>query len=450
MSTPAQRQRERNEAAARALGYTADFLSGVESREAREYSAEVAQFNRRVDLMRLGLHGTHLWAQRKLARRYAAEARGEMTAADERHALYGLAAELAAAERGYSQWLTRSRERVMDLTTIRELDVRQARDRMARVQNEQAAYLTAASNAQIAAEREVEATTRTRGLAVLAAQAQQLEAAGISAGQRRDVGAAAVMAGQARVGVAERAMRFGAEARIEARVEQVEQEIGAAAVSGAARGMRGSFRRTEALRAVREGARDLQLFTLEDGLKAARLGEERAQLGARGVGVHVAHEEERQRILVARAQRDADEARLIAQGRATQAGLDVRGVETTLREQTRQAEMGVLTAQESATAGARTATGEERLQARGQAEVREAGMSLREADGRAQQQQARRDRFAAGTRQKEADEEAWLGTMAIAINTYIRDSLPDLPDYEAQGTRAILGQVLSSAAAELD
>ena len=450
MSTPAQRRREREEAAGRALGYTADFLSGIESREARGYSSEVAAFNRRVDLLQLGMHGAHLAAQQAMRHRYTADAVGEMTAADERHALYGLAAELAAAERGYSTWLTGSRERVLEQTKMRELDVRHARNRVEWVRNQNQRTVNAASMAQVAAQRDVEATERVRGLAVLEARGVQIAEEAGFVQERLAADRTALAAGEARGVAARLAMEGGAAARREARVDQVRQEIGAAAVSGAARGMRGSFRRTEALRAVREGARDLALFEAEDGLKRLQLGEERAGLHVRRTELEVGREAELGRLAVAGAQRDADEAMLYARGGAAGAALDVRGAENVVREQTRQAEAGVLAAQRHATAGAREAAQEQIQQGRRDAAVREGRLSLQRGEALAQQRQTRRDRLSADIRRQKAGEEINLGGMAIAINTYIRDSLPDLPDYEAQGTRAVLGQVLSRAAEELD
>ena len=144
------------------------------------------------------------------------------------------------------------------------------------------------------------ATTRTRigreggvasaQLTRAGAMASNVQAQQSLTGGTLAAGRAQVAAGRAVLGAEASAQRLGARQRMEARTEQLGQEVASAEVSGAARGHTGSFQAVREAEAEQAFARDVARFELEDQVAELNLAQRDADLSA------AAHEVERRHV----------------------------------------------------------------------------------------------------------------------------------------------------------
>ena len=442
--------RDRQRGLIRALGIGAEWLRGEERSEAIEQNAEVAKFNRQLDLFQLGLNKKQLEQQRDIVRRYEGLAWNEAWEAEQQALLRDQQAEFLGARGSYAEWLAGSRERRMDLLQGRQLTLDELQTWNARWEAERRGEIAGAGIRQLGIEREAQASMEAAQLGAAGARRRQLEVEADSARYRAHAGRLAVAAGEAQVGGARRALAAGAVARREARIERVGQEVGAGIASGAARGMRGSYRQTAALKATREGIRDIQLMEMEEGMRSLELDVQAAQLVSQRTGIDRAAEDALARTGAAVAALGAEQARIVQQGRVARAGMDVRGGELGRQVGVAAGQVREAGARVDLLAGRRGAMEEERQELRRSAAVERAGLSLQEAEARLAKHAAKREEKRARIGITERQYERQLGEIAIGINRWTRENLVELPDYEQAGTRSTLATILSMTSAAYD
>ena len=158
------------------------------------------------------------------------------------------------------------------------------------------------------------ATGRIRGASVL--RQQRFTA------PTRDARRASVAAGRATLG-GEAALRdVAATHRREARTQQLTQEVGEAAVSGAVRGHTGSYQEVRAAVAEQEFERDMARFAVEDKVESLKLVQRDRELDQQAIAVEKEHAAEVGRLDVAAGEaRVSQRQALVAQARAGEAGL---------------------------------------------------------------------------------------------------------------------------------
>ena len=422
------------------------YVDYRQSQERIESAAEVGRFNRQLDLLNLALSRRHNELSRRIIRSRATESLADVAQANAEAEAFGAESRLRATERSYSQWLTASRMREVDRVGTREWLLGRRQIGVQRAQDVQRLAVWAAQGRQLTAQRRGEAEVRGAAMQTLAAQRGE-QAVGRTAARRRYLAAGSLHGAVQRRIDAERvvAARGGA-LRIQARAEQAVQESGAGAVSGAARGMRGSYRQTTATRAAVEAARDIELYRLEDGLRQLQLSEQEGRRHLAGIEAGTRYEQEVARLGTEGARTTEAQARIIAGGREARAGFDVAGE----RLRTEHAVLGQREALTAAAGDLHTQRrwqlyeGKERMRREGL--VEQAGLSLQEARAKLGKGAAKRTAARAGIAAQERTYEEQLGSMAEQIQEWQLKQLPSLPDYEAMGTRNALSMVFRTVA----
>lgn len=414
-------------------GHVVDYRK---SRKLDQNKALIARFNRQLDLLNLALTRKHLDYDNRISRRLAAESLQDVVQAQRQVDFYNSEAGLYATQRGLAEWMTGSRIREIETLARAELGTSWAKLGVDRAAHAGASGVMTAQERRLAVSRVGQREVEQAELGVVGAR--RVSAQERYAAQRGTVGARFEALGAERVSI-----RRGGALRQTARIEQAAQEIGAGAASGAARGMRGSYRRTTAARAVVEAGRDLELFRMEDGLRLAQNAEQMAKAAAAGVDVERTYADEQARL-------GAEQARLIHGGLEARAGFRVTEAEQRRARDVHGAEAGLLGARERAWHGRYGLMGEhvERERRKGAVEV--AGFSLREAGSRLQAGAAERTKAKAGIQAQKQTYEVWLGDTARKINQWQLEQLPKLPDYEGQGTRSALSSLLNIASEIID
>ena len=414
-------------------GKIIDYRSG---RKLDANRALVSRFNRQLDMFNLAMTKKHLDYDQRINKLLAAESFRDAAQAGLQQQFHLSEAGQYAAQRGFSQWMTRSRIREMESITRREMDTAwlqlgvkatEHRDRGA-VLGFQEHLLNTRREAQAAVEEAQLGTVATRQ---------------VSARQRVGAQRATVAARMGAVGAERALIARGGEFRRQARIEQGAREIGAAAVSGAARGIRGSYQRTAGAVAVRDLGRDLEMFRLEDGLKMLQNVEAGAKAVAAGVDVERTFADEQARL-------GAEQARLVSEGEVARAGFDVESARRMQARGVHGAE-GRLIRGQVEELGARRGFLDERIEREERKGLIEAaGYSLREAGSRLQAGEAARRAEKARIKGQSQTYEVWLGDTARQINRWQMQQLPTLPDYEGQGTRSAMATLLNIASEVID
>ena len=411
-----------------------------------EDAARVGRFNRQLDLLNLALSREHNRLSQDITKQRATESLADVAQAEAEAAASDAEARLAATRRAYAQWSTGSQVAELERVAYADLQVAFARYGV------ETATLAAAEGVR-GAERTLLATRRTgqrtreaaAGGALTARRGQQQVARGILPA-RTAAARATVGAGQRRLGGQRAVAALGGRFRIEAREAQAGREIGAAAVSGAARGIRGSFQETARAMAQGEAARDIALFRLEDGLRQLELGEQEAKLAAAGVDVEARHLEEVARLGVAGAEVSEAQARLLTGGREARAAFDVEARRQEGAGGVAAAQAGLLGEQRGALEGRRWLNEEQKARVKREGAVEQAGLSLQEARAKLGAGAARRTAAKAGIAAQERTYEVQLQSQAQQVMDWQLKHLPDLPDYEAMGTRNALSMIARTAA----
>ena len=414
-------------------GHLIDYRSG---RKLDANRALVSRFNRQLDMFNLAMTRKHLDYDQRINRLLASESYRDATQAALQQRFHRSEAGQYAAQRGFSQWMTASRIREMEQITRREMDTAWLQLGVKATEHRTRGAVLGAKELLLDTRREAQAAVEEAQLGTVATR--QVSA-------RRRVGAqrATVAARMGVVGAERALVARGGEFRRQARIEQAAQEIGAGAVSGAARGMRGSYRRTTAARATVEAARDLEMFRLEDGLKMLQNVEASAKAIATGVDVERTFADEQARL-------GAEQARLVHGGRETRAGFDVAAAEQAQARGVYGAEARLIGGQAAELGARRGFLGEriEREARKGRIEA--TGYSLREAGSRLQAGEAGRRAQKARIKGLSKTYEVWLGDTARQINRWQMEQLPTLPDYEGQGTRSAMATLLNIASEVID
>ena len=412
--------------------------------------ARVHQYSRRLDLFNLAMHRQALDLDQRLNRRLATTGYQEAGQAQREVDFFNAEARLRARERDYNAWLVNSQREEIARTSRAEANVAYRRTMAERAGVTARQGVLAAQDPLLRQQYREQRAVETAGQYVVAAERDEQATGRRATVARLGAGRQALAAGRDRIG-AERAVvaRSGA-LRVQTRAEQAVQEMGAGAVSGAARGMRGSYRRTTAARAMQEAVRDIELYQLEDGLRQIQLSEQAAKLEATGVDVEHRAAQEQARIDTAQARTGEAQVRLIQGGRTARLGLDVegarqRGEAFVLGEQMRltqdQEQLGYARYRAAGQASERLRRGEL---------VQRAGYSLQEASSTLRAKGAAITREKAITSGDKASYDVWLGTTARQINDWQLKNLPSLPDYEGMSARAAMGAVMRTAAEVID
>ena len=414
-------------------GHLVDYRSG---RKLDANKALIARFNRQLDMFNLALTRKHLDYDQRINKHLATESIQDVVQAQREADFYGTEAGFYAQQRGLTEFMTQSRIRELEQVTRRELNAAWTGLGVRAVEHKARAAVLGAQARRLDVQREAQ-------VEVERAEAMGIGVRGTAARQRYGAQRGVVGARGAAVAAERGTIIRGGELRRVARLEQAAQEIGAGAVSGAARGMRGSYRRTTAMRATVEALRDVELFRLEDGLKLAQNAEQLMKARAAGVDVEQTYREELSRL-------GTEQARLVHGGREARAGFDVTGAQQAQARDVYGAEAVDIQAQAGLIGARRGFLGEQIERERRKGVVEAAGYSLREAGSRLQVGAARRKVAKAGIEAQQKTYEVWLGDTARQINQWQLEQLPTLPDYEGQGTRSALSTLLNIASEVID
>ena len=414
-------------------GRLIDYKSG---RKLDANRAIVSRFNRQLDMFNLAMTKKHLDYNQRINKMLATESYRDAAQAQRQIAFYGSEAGLYAAKRGLTEFMTASRIREMDTLARRELDTSWAQLGVRAMEHKGRASVLGAQGRLLDVQEERQAV-------VEAAEAGRIGVGRTSALQRVGAQRATVAARMGTIGAERALVARGGEFRTQARLEQAAREIGAGAVSGAARGMRGSYRRTAARQATVKAARDIELFRLEDGLKMAQSAEASFKAMAAGVDVERTFAE-------AQARLGAEQARLVHGGREERAAFGVEAAKQAQAAGVYGAEARVLEAQAAEQVAQRGFLGERIERERRKGLVEAAGHTLGEAGSRLQASAAQRTREKARIKGVQQTYEVWLGDTARQINQWQMEQLPTLPDYEGQGTRSAMSTLLNIASEVID
>ena len=414
-------------------GHIVDYKRG---RKLDQNRALVSRFNRQLDMFNLAMTKKHLDFDQRINKLLAAESLADAQQAQRQIDFYGTEAGVYALRRGLTEWMTGSRIREIEATARAELGTSWAQLGVERAQHRGQAAVLGARAALLDEQQDAQAE-------VQAAEMGQVGTQRVSAGARYAAQRAVVGGRVGAIGAERALVARGGAIRRQARIEQAAGEIGAGAVSGAARGMRGSYRRTEAMRAVRDLGRDLELFRLEDGLKMAQSTEALLKARAAGTDVERTFADEQARLA-------ARETQLVEGGQVARAGFAVEEAQQAQAGLVRDATGRLLGAKERAWHQRYGMVGERIERARRTGAVEAAGHSLAEAGSRLQAGAAERTKAKAEIGAQKQTYEVWLGDTARQINRWQMQQLPTLPDYEGQGTRSALSTLLNIASEVID
>ena len=192
--------RDREDALLRSLGIAGEWLRGREAGRGIRQNAEVARFNRALDLMQLGMHGRHLRFQQDMFRRDIGVLQRDESAAIAMEGILEQEAVVAGMRQEYAEWLTGSRQRRLFQVRTREQDVAEARTRAAEARVNQEERVLTARTAGLGVEREAQAEVEARSLAVVGARNASAAGRRFARGFAAELGQAglAVVSGLAR------------------------------------------------------------------------------------------------------------------------------------------------------------------------------------------------------------------------------------------------------------
>ena len=461
-----------------ALNIAGHIVDWWDRSEAIEGNELVGSFNRQLDLLNLGMNNRHLGYDIHINQLLAQQNLNEIAQVQNQVGYWRTENEFIKQQRAHGQWLMGSKLRELDLVAERELDTAWAqvnlaaqsnysRQRILQQKGINLRHRRFAADMERDAEWAMTGVERTEAYGAHGRAGRQFQARMGTLQAAQAVGRAGeqvVEAGRRRVG-AERAAtgRLGAMRRTE-RVEQAQREIGAGRVSGAARGMAGSFRITTEMRARTEAARDLERFSIEDGLRQLQLGEESARLGAEEarlgaeaagvreqmVGAKTAFEAAGADLRLALGRTDTAQARLMAGKIRADAAFDLEQFEYDEQAYVNNVEQYLHSMQFRGIEGQR-----EFLDDRRERITREGGIDFQQRNlqllgNEVRIGQADIDVSRLGIDSLERTYNVWLGQIAQGINQWQLQELPNLPNYEGMGTRNALAFLLNAGATLID
>ena len=416
----------------------------------RRDQAKVAKYNRQLDMLRLAFRRQSYDYDKRIAKATSALSLNEAINADREAGLRLMEKDLYDVQRGYAQWTTEADLRQIDLVRAREIDTRFGQLGVRQAEQFGQTGVLAEQRRLIDTERREQRVIERAEMRTLEEREEGTGVARVSASARLRAGRGSVAATRTRMGTESAFEAARADVALAQRVEQASEEIGAAAASGAARGMYGSYRRTEAMRAQMELDRDLRVMDLEAGLTQLRIAEEGSRTDAAAVDVERRYAEEVSRIGIEGAGIREQQARVAATGRIERGRLGVRGAEHTRLAGIHAATGRALSAEEQELMGRRALLGDERERVRREGAIATAGYSLKRSE--AQLGQWRADVSAAKHRiaSDEQKYQVWLGTTAQQINQWQLKNIPELPDYDTMGTRSAMSALINTFAEVLD
>ena len=255
---------------ARVAGRSIDYR---QQRSNSRNLAAVAKFNRQLDLFNLAMNKRHLDYEKRINQRLAEESLMDAQQAQRGMDFFGMEAAHYVNRRDFSVWMSGSELRELELVGQRELDTAFARHHVDRVKHHQNMLVRREREALLDVQREGQAEVEESAVRTLGARRAQRQIGQNVAVQQRDAARGAIAAGRARLGGEAALQDLTAGQRLRARLDQTREEVGAGVVSGAGRGMRGSFRQTQTARALVAHRRDVERFRMEDGLRQLDIAE---------------------------------------------------------------------------------------------------------------------------------------------------------------------------------
>ena len=431
----------------RISGHLVDYK---QSKAASKNAAAVTKYGRRVDILNLALHRKHLDFDQRIGRQMSQMSLIDATNAERWRQFRMSEMGYHAMRRGQDDWLTGSRVRELAQVTARERQAEYlaAGARLTQIQGRR--DVLTREDQRLVIERAAERAITERATATTMASRARIQTERAGIGERRDAEVASFKAGRARLGGEAELVAAGSEIRQQTRWEQARMERGAGTASGAARGMRGSFRQTTKAKALTDLRRDLTMFRLEDGLKMLDLAERAAKLEQAATASRTGMREAHRRSVEEGKALTEKQVRIQQGSEVARAGFRVERMENIAERNTLGQQERAAVKQVQATGEKRAFVGEEISRVQREGAVKRAAHSLAEAQSLAQGH----DQWAVSARHKitstKQQYEVWLGDSAKQIADWQLKNLPKLPDYEGMGARSALATSIRVATELID